>query len=93
MNDEDRTKFIRGLLKDADTYVALKTIGFMRNKIWMLHREASELEWDISKLERGIIEKHKIDFAEMIGLSIIADGIFKADIQKAEKEKNDGCEK
>lgn len=82
MNDKDRTEFVKGLLNDADTYVALKTIGFMRNKIWMLHREAEELEWDISKLEREIIEKHKIDFAEMIGLSIIADNVFKADIQK-----------
>ena len=64
------------LLKDKDTYIVLKEMGYLRDKIHHLHHVIDNLEREISKIEMEIADKHGLDLPNMIKLSIIAQGVF-----------------
>jgi len=69
-------KEIRKILEDKDTFDKLKQIGFIRDKIRHLNREINKYEASVSKTETEIILKHKIEFPDLIAITIMADRIY-----------------
>lgn len=69
-------KRIRELLTDKEVYSKLLTIGQARNRIWYLHRQAENLESEITQIQTELQNKNKISFTELVGISIMADNVF-----------------
>ena len=67
---------IKELLKDKETFDKLKQIGIFRSEIWLLHRQINNLENETRVLETEIINKHKMSFGDLIGLSVMADKLY-----------------
>lgn len=76
---------IKQLLSNRKTYSELKKIGFIRDEIWMMHREIEHLKSEEMKLSADIQKKHGLGFMGYIGVIIAADAIHEEEVKRKRK--------
>jgi len=77
---------IKDMLKDDTTYKVLKTIGYLRDEIWLLHRQIEKLEHEARSLEIALQKKHNLNWMSLIGVVVMADSIHEEEVKRARKK-------
>jgi adenine C2-methylase RlmN of 23S rRNA A2503 and tRNA A37 len=80
MVEETDKKKLLEVVEDEETLKKLKQIWAYRQEIRLMHRRIDRMDFNTGQLQSEIQEKHKLEFPQMIILSIIADEKIAKDI-------------